>query len=113
MKVEIYTTAEDGKVIKLLESIPIKVKGKNYIVPAGYLSNGLSCPRCLWSLLSPAIDNRTLKSACGHDWLYENHVCTRKEADDWFYDDLIANGFPKIKAYLVWLGVRIGGKSHY
>ena len=94
MKVEIYTTAEDGKVIRLLEPLIITVKGKEYEVPTGYMSNGCSTPRCLWSLLSPAIDNRTIKSAIGHDWLYEEHVCTRKEADDWFYDDLVACGFP-------------------
>lgn len=113
LKVEIFTTPEQGKVIKLLEPLVITVNEKSYVVEAGYLSDGMSCPRVCWSLVSPAIDNRTIRAAIGHDWLYENHVCTRKEADDWFYDNMVADGFPKFRAYMAWLGVRIGGGSHY
>ena len=113
MKVEIFVTPEDGKVIKLLEPLIITVKGKEYTIDEGYCSNGLSCPRWGWSLVSPTIDNRTIRAAVAHDWLYENHVCTRKEADDWFYDAMVEDGFPKFRAYLAWVGVRIGGGSHY
>lgn len=113
LKVEIYVTPEKGKVIKLLEPLVINVKGKEYTVPAGYASDGCSTPRCLWSLVSPAIDNRTIRGAVGHDWLYENHVCTRYEADNWFYSTMVEDGFPRFKAALAWTGVRIGGGSHY
>ena len=113
MKVEIYNTSNDGKVIELLEPIPFAIKGREYVVPQGYLSNGFSCPRFLWPLISPAIDNRTLRSACIHDWLYDNHVCTRKEADKWFIDSLIENGFPRWKAWLSYLGVMAFGWSHW
>ena len=113
MKVEIYNTSNDGKVIELLEPISFSIKGREYVVPQGYLSNGFSCPRFLWPLISPAIDNRTLKSALGHDWLYENHVCTRKEADQWFRDSLIESRFPRWKAELSYIGVRVFGGSHY
>lgn len=113
MKVEIFITPEDGKVIKLLEPLEITVKGKSYVIPAETLSNGCSVPRLFWSLVCPTIDNRTIRAAVAHDWLYENHVCTRKEADDWFYDAMVEDGFPKFRAYLAWMGVRIGGGSHY
>ena len=113
MKVEIYETPKDGKAIRLLEPLRISVKGREYVVPQGYLSNGFSCPRFLWPLISPAIDNRTLRSACAHDWLYENHICTRREADKWFLDSLIKDGFPRYKAVLSYVGVRMFGVSHY
>lgn len=113
MKVEIYETSKNGKTIELLEPIPFAIKGREYVVPQGYLSNGMSVPMALWSIISPAIDNMTLKSALGHDWLYENHVCTRKEADDWFLDSLIKDGFPRWKAWLSYLGVRVFGGKHY
>ena len=113
MKVDVYETSQNGKIIRLLEPIRISVKGKEYVVPEGYESEGMSVPRVLWSIISPAIDNRTLKSACCHDWLYENHVCTRKEADDWFLDSLIDDGFPRWKAWLSYIGVRVFGGRHW
>lgn len=113
MKCEILENPENGKVIKTLEDIPFTLNGKDYVVPAGFTSNGCSVPRFLWSLLSPAIDNTTIKASCVHDWLYENHVCTRKEADQWYRDDLKANGYPTWKANLVYVGVRVGGGSHW
>lgn len=113
MKVEIYETPHNGKTIRLLEPIRINVKGNEYVVPEGYESEGMSVPRALWSIISPAIDNRTLKSALGHDWLYENHVCTRKESDDWFLDSLIKDGFPRWKAWLSYVGVRMFGWRHW
>ena len=113
MKVEIYETPHNGKIIRLLEPIRISVKGRKYVVPEGYLSNGFSCPRFLWPLISPAIDSRTLRSACGHDWLYECHVVSRKEADQWFRDSLIESRFPRWKAELSYIGVRVFGGNHY
>ena len=113
MKVEIYETPHNGKIIRLLEPIRISVKGREYVVPEGYESEGMSVPRALWSIISPAIDNRTLKSACGHDWLYECHVVSRKEADQWFRDSLIESRFPMWKAELSYIGVRVFGGSHY
>ena len=113
MKVEIYNTSNDGKVIELLEPISFSIKGREYVVPQGYLSNGFSCPRFLWPLISPAIDSRTLRSACIHDWLYENHVLTRAQADRYFKERLIDDGFPLWKAELSYIGVRVFGGSHY
>ena len=113
MKVEIYETPHNGKIIRLLEPIRIIVKGNEYTVPVGHLSEGMSVPRLFWSIISPAIDNRTLRSACAHDWLYENHVCTRREADKWFLDSLIEDGFPRWKAWLSFIGVRAFGWRHW
>lgn len=113
MKVEIYETSKDGKVIELLEPVPFVLNGEEYVVPKGYLSNGFSCPRFLWTIISPAIDHRTLKSACVHDWLYENHVCTRDEADHLFLEMLIEAGMSRQKACTIYLAVRFFGESHY
>lgn len=113
LKVEIFTTPEQGKVIRLLEPLQITVNGLIYTIQAGYESDGMSCPRLAWSLVSPAIDNRTIRAAIGHDWLYENHICTRYEADNWFYGKMVDDGFPRFRAALAWIGVRIVGGSHY
>ena len=88
-------------------------KGEKYTIPIDYRSDGCSCPRFFWRILTPKIDPRTSGPSIVHDFRYENHIGTRAECDADYRDDLIANGFPRIKAYAVWLGVRIGGGSHY
>lgn len=113
MKVEIYNTSNDGKVIELLEPIPFAIKGREYVVPQGYRSNGFSCPRFLWGILSPAIDPNSLVASIIHDWIFDTHVLTRAQADRYFRKRLIEDGFPRWKAELSYIGVRVFGGSHY
>lgn len=113
MKCEILENPENGKLIKTLEDIPFTLNGKDYVVPRGFTSNGCSVPRFLWSLLSPAIDNTTIKASCVHDYLYQKGICTRLEADEFYKAQLLKNGFPNWKANLVYVGVRAGGYSHW
>ncbi|MDD3886468.1 MAG: DUF1353 domain-containing protein [Victivallaceae bacterium] len=84
-------------------------------VPTGFYSDGMSVPRIFWRLISPQIGSDAVtRCAVIHDWLYQSHVCTRKEADQWLRDHLIADaGWSKWKANLVYAGVRIGGASHW
>lgn len=84
-----------------------------YIVETGYTSDGMSVPRCLWSVISPPYNPVTLFPSIAHDWLYDNHVMTRKEADIWYRDALILNGYPKWKARLVYRVVQRFGQSHW
>lgn len=88
-------------------------KGEHYTIPAGYTSDGMSVPRFFYRVLSARVDPRTSGPSIVHDFRYENHIGTRAECDADYRSDLIANGFPRVKAYLVWTGVRIGGRSHY
>ena len=114
MIVDVYSGYDErGSIIKTLEPLTFTAYGKTFTIPAGYLSNGFSCPRFLWPLISPAIDSRTLRSACIHDWLYENHVLTRAQADKYFRGRLIEDGFPRWKAELSYIGVRVFGGSHW
>ena len=112
MKVEI-SSAKDGKIIKTLEDVSFEIGGKKYFVPAGFESDGMSIPRILWGVISPAIDGRTLLPSIIHDWIYFSHVVSRDAADRWYRDALIAAGFPKGKATIVYAGVRLFGKSHW
>nr|DAQ92355.1 MAG TPA: Protein of unknown function (DUF1353) [Bacteriophage sp.] len=45
--------------------------------------------------------------------MYRTGIINRKEADDLFYQMMIADGFPKWKCYCCWLGVRIGGGMYF
>lgn len=71
-------------------------KGDNpwhYMIPSGYISDGASTPRILWSIIPPF--GRYLKAAVIHDYGYTNNPAelSRKEIDEIFlrqmlYDDV-------------------------
>ena len=114
MKADIYSGYDErGNVIKTLEPLTFEACGKTFTIPAGYLSNGFSCPRFLWGILSPAIDPNSLVASIIHDWIFDTHVLTRAQADSYFRKRLIEDGFPRWKAWLSYLGVRVFGGSHW
>lgn len=48
-----------------------------------------------------------------HDYLYTTAQVSRKDADKVFYEALRDEGVAKWRAWLMWSGVRVGGKSSY
>ena len=104
---------EMGIVIEVQSPFSFVTEYGTYVVEEGYRSEGYSAPRFLWSLLSPAIDERTLIPAICHDWLYDHQVMTRRQADRVFLDMLVENGFPRWKAWLSYAGVRLFGWIHW
>ncbi len=61
------------------------------------------------------------KSATVHDWLYSGYGIgdsviyypTRKECDQIMYRLLRAEGVARWRAWMFYIGVRVGGRSHY
>lgn len=86
--------------------------GQTITVPAGFLTDLESCPRLpviflLFGELSHA-------AAVIHDYLYTcPYIVSRKTADDVLYEAMILSGIPKWRAWGVWVGVRLGGRSHF
>lgn len=83
-------------------------------VHAGARTDGASIPRALWTLVGPPMrDSRVTSAAIIHDQLYATcGICgrlKRADCDDVFYRALRAAGCPKHRAWLYWLGVRLGG----
>jgi len=48
-----------------------------------------------------------------HDYLYDYGTLTRKECDSVLYRGLRGEGVARWRAYLFWLGVRMGGGSRF
>ncbi|WP_160286819.1 DUF1353 domain-containing protein [Pseudomonas knackmussii] len=48
-----------------------------------------------------------------HDQLYTTGQLPRKDCDAVFYRALRAEGVAAWRAFIMWLGVRLGGKGHY
>ena len=105
--------AKRGTLIRIEEPIFFKIHDRTVIIPRGYISDGMSVPRILWRLLSPPIYGETLIPSIIHDWMYDSMYCSRSEADEYYYNGLRANGYPKWKAVLTYIGVRLFGGSHW
>lgn len=87
---------------------------KTVTVPAGFLTDGASIPRALWSFASPI--GRHAQAAILHDYLCEcltvmvdgtPEFITRKEADQIFRESLMVLGVPKLKARTMYMAVSV------
>lgn len=93
----------------LLQEIIFSYKGQLYTIPVGFRSDGASLPRFFWRLIGHPFDMSYLREAIIHDYLYKYQVCTRKEADRFFFVLLEDNNLG-FKRYLIYIGLRIGGR---
>lgn len=112
MLVDIQTSAVKGRVFRLMQPIVVKWQDKPaVIVPWGFLSDGASVPRAFWRLVFPKGDEKALRAAFVHDFLYRRHPegWTRAEADQLFYELLLKDGVPQWRAWLAYQGVRLFG----
>jgi hypothetical protein len=106
-------------------------KGVDYrdAVPEGWLTDGTSVPRSIWSFFGITRDGLERGASWGHDWLYtqqghtlvhkfdgENWVLTRidltrEEVDNIFYRTLVELKLSDKRAKLMFTGVRKFGGS--
>ncbi|ECG6032325.1 DUF1353 domain-containing protein [Salmonella enterica subsp. enterica serovar Eastbourne] len=80
-------------------------------VPAGFVTDLASVPRIFWTLLPP--DGKYAKAAIIHDYLYDNALRTKKEADRIFLDGMRVLGVPEWKRIVMYLAVRWFGRGMY
>ncbi|MBO4633261.1 MAG: DUF1353 domain-containing protein [Lentisphaeria bacterium] len=115
MLVDVHQSDEYGNVFTLRERLEIRWNGKWLIVPVGFKSDGASVPRFFWRIVFPPGDNRAMRAAFAHDYIYRHHPMkecwTKAEADQMFYDLLIVDGIPKLNAKLAYWGVKLFGGS--
>jgi hypothetical protein len=86
-------------------------------IPSWFEWNGASIPSFLWPILGSPFAPEMMVASLVHDYLYSKESAhlgiSRSKADKIFRKLLIANGMDKEKAETLYMGVRIGGKSHY
>lgn len=82
-------------------------------VPPGEVTDYASIPRL--PLMYWLLGGRYKKEAVVHDYLYRTKLHSRRIADAVIAEAIAARGsaLEIISAKAVWLGVRIGGGSHY
>ena len=110
MLVDIHKSDAMGNVFTLREELSCG----GLTVPAGFSSDGASVPRFFWRIVFPPGDQKALRAAFLHDWLYRTHPegWSREAADNLFRRVLIEDGVSQICAALAHRGVRIfGGRA--
>lgn len=109
--VELLQSSKKGDVLKLRRDMVYFVGGQTVTVPKGFRCDGMSVPRLLWWLVSPAIHPQTVAASILHDWLCRTtcHNYNRKQADELFLSLMLACGFTCWRAWLAYAGVRLFG----
>lgn len=83
-------------------------------IPKGFKTDLTSVPRVLWSFFPP--DGIYLEAAVLHDYLYSKQcaldIC-RKQADKLFLKAMRLLKVTAWKRYMIYYGVRLGGKSKW
>ncbi|ENM4473285.1 DUF1353 domain-containing protein [Salmonella enterica] len=80
-------------------------------VPAGFVTDLASVPRIFWTLLPP--DGKYAKAAMIHDYMYDNALRTKKEADLIFLDGMTVLDVPKWKRTIMYWAVRLFDRGSY
>lgn len=86
---------------------------REVVVPAGFVSDFASVPRLPFLYWLAA--GKFQAAAVLHDWFYRTDTedITRATADALLAEAMQALGYWKIRAWFVWLGVRLGGYWSY
>lgn len=105
----------------LLENLVYRdSRGRVFVVPAGFVSDGASVPRPLW-VLYPPFGEAYEPAAWLHDYLYANaesvlvddvdgfRPVNRREADALLEEASDAAGFRSSGSWILHAGVRFGG----
>ena len=85
-------------------------------IPAGFVSDGASIPRALWSTIGSPFHPRFMPAALYHDYLLSvmrdgtEPNLTKAGVDGEFRRLLLANGVSKFRAGLMYRAVRSFGK---
>jgi len=83
-----------------------------YSVPTGFKTDFASIPRVFQNIIGD--DESDIRDASViHDFLYSTGSVTRLQADRVLQAAMLDLGASKLKAYLVFIAVRLGGSSHY
>ena len=101
---------KDGR-FKLLSSVHYEMEDKTITIHEGFIWDGASIPRELWSVVGCPSDY--LYESLLHDALYASCIYNRKDSDKMFHACLIAMGVDYFTAKTLYLGVRVGGEFAY
>ncbi len=90
---------------RVREPWKIHLNGRQWRIPAGYQSNGITASAKVKQHLGDGVNHPETWAAVFHDWLFTQPGISRAQADTMFYDILIAYGVPATKAKFMYTSV--------
>ncbi len=87
------------------------VTGRTYTVPRGFNTDFASVPRLPVAYVLTG--NTAHQAAALHDYLYRTGAEDRTTCDAIFREAMAATGIPGWRAWMMWVGVRLGGRRHH
>lgn len=86
---------------------------RQLVVPSGFITDFASVPRL--PFIYWFAGGATEAPAVLHDWFYRtcNEEVTREQADALLYEAIVARGYSRLRGWLMWAGVRVGGYWSY
>jgi hypothetical protein len=87
------------------------VTDRTYVVPRGFNTDFASVPRLPVAYMLTA--NTAHAPAVLHDWLYRTGTEPRTVCDAIFREAMQITGVPSWRSWLMWAGVRAGGRRHH
>lgn len=105
------TQDHPGPLWRLLDNFAFysAIVGEVITAPSGFLSDGCSVPELALSIVGYVAN----EPGYIHDWLYTCKKYPRATADAILREMLLARGYSHATAEEFYLGVRIGGGSHW
>lgn len=101
-----YWSDRKRKIIfRLLQGVTVE----NYYIPAEYETDFATVPRLFFTIV-PTIGRHNV-AALLHDYLYDNRIGSRKQADKLFLKVMLSYEVPKWQAFLMYFAVRVGGRK--
>lgn len=102
----IYKDVPGGRSRQLINTVDVFGLDWATTIPAGFIYDGASVPRILWSLYPPFGSYN--RASLLHDWFYRSGECTRAQADWRFLEAMVFDEVPKRKRWPMYIGCRIG-----
>ena len=110
-KTDLITKRLDPRWEQLIEPLIYRDIEGEIVVPRDFITDYASSP---W-LLQNTFNRKGKMGLAGvvHDWLYFTETGTRKNADKLFMRICKEQGMGRVRAYMAYLGVRIGAGRHF
>lgn len=83
--------------------------GRKWTVPKGYVVNGASIPKAVWSVVGGPWSGKYRNAAVIHDYLTGEKISTSEIVHRLFYDSMRESGVSLVRARLMYAAVVVGG----
>jgi hypothetical protein len=104
-----------NELVSLYKPFRVEITGMPLVVPEGFISNGNSTPRSLWSIIPP-LAGEYGEAGIVHDYLYSidsGDMYNRQDADMIHFSIGRYRGANLIKARLIYRSLRMFGESRW